>query len=77
MEAASDLEIWRRASETGAAIITKDEDFILLGQRGEGPKVVWVRFGNVTRDALLEKMAAALPQIVAALEAGERVIELR
>jgi hypothetical protein len=35
-----------------------------------------VRIGNTTKSTLLRVMAAALPQLIAALERGEAVIEV-
>lgn len=44
--------------------------------RRDGPPVVWLRVGNTTRDLLLRIVNAALPDIVAALESGETVVEV-
>lgn len=77
MQAASDRAIWKKAAEVGAVIVTKDEDFVQISQRATGPQVVWLRLGNVSRNALLQKISMALPQIVEAIAAGERVIEVR
>jgi len=74
---ASDREIWARASELGATIVTKDEDFLTLrALRYEGPPIVWVRIGNTTREHLIAAISSALPDIVAALERGEAVVEI-
>jgi predicted nuclease of predicted toxin-antitoxin system len=77
MHAASDLAIWRKAAEIGAVIVTKDEDFVQIGKSSIGPKVVWLRLGNVSRKALLAKISEFLPQILEAIEGGECVIEIR
>ncbi|WP_162008648.1 DUF5615 family PIN-like protein [Thermochromatium tepidum] len=63
----TDAETWTRASDTAAIILTKDEDFSVraLCEPG-GPQIVWVRVGNTRRAALL----------MAAIERGERVIEI-
>ena len=77
LASASDSTIWQQARERNAVIITKDEDFLSLrALRSDGPAIVWVRIGNTTRNALLRVMAAALPQIIAALERGEAVVEV-
>ena len=62
--------------ETGAVIVTKDEDFIQIGRSAADPKIVWLRLGNVNRNALLDRISKALPQIIAAIEDGEHVIEI-
>lgn len=77
MQAASDHSIWKRAVETGAVIITKDEDFTQIGRSAAGPQIVWLRLGNVNRNALLDRVSKALPQMIEAIEDGERVIEIR
>jgi predicted nuclease of predicted toxin-antitoxin system len=74
---ATDEEIWRHARETGAAIVTKDEDFAMLVRRDpSGPPVVWVRLGNVTNRALWQALEPLLPEVVEALGEGERLIEI-
>lgn len=44
--------------------------------RRDGPPVVWLRVGNTMRDLLLRIVSAALPDIVAALESGETLVEV-
>ena len=74
---ASDAAIWQRALETGAAIVTKDEDFFLRGLLASSfPTVVWVRLGNCRNAALLAAFERALPAIESAVSAGERLVEL-
>jgi predicted nuclease of predicted toxin-antitoxin system len=52
---AEDGAIWWCALKTGAAIITKDEDFTQLAQQNvKGPVVVWLRVGNTSNRALQE-----------------------
>jgi predicted nuclease of predicted toxin-antitoxin system len=56
----------------------KDEDFVLLQALDpSGPAVVWVRIGNAVSRVLLERFTVAWPAILAALERGERVVEIR
>ena len=74
---ASDDEIWRRAGELGAAIVTKDEDFVLRAQlQGHGPPVVWVRYGNVRKTELLRRLDGVWAAVAAALARGERLVEI-
>ena len=58
MQAASDHSIWNRAEETGAVIITKDEDFTQIGRGASGPQVVWLRLGNVSALDILETLGS-------------------
>ena len=77
LESASDGAIWDFALREGAAIITKDEDF---AQRktlaGAGPIVIWIRLPNTRRRALLAWFETEAPDILAALERGETLIEV-
>jgi predicted nuclease of predicted toxin-antitoxin system len=73
-----DNPIWQRATATGAAIITKDEDFAEWVRRGRpGPSVVWLRVGNTSRRALLAWFTGVLPTMVKDLQNGERLVEVR
>lgn len=75
---APDTDVWRRAVETGAVIVTKDADFAFRRQQSkDGPAVVWVRLGNATTPALTETLLPALPEIVGAIAAGEALVEVR
>lgn len=75
---ASDRAIWRRAPALADALITKDVDFVQLARSdAAGVAVIWIRIGNVTNAALWRVLEPALPDIVAALRAGERIVEIR
>jgi predicted nuclease of predicted toxin-antitoxin system len=74
---ASDESIWRYAARTGATLVTKDEDFVALSEReANGPQVVWIRLGNISNNSLWRAIDPQLDEIVQALNAGERVIEV-
>jgi predicted nuclease of predicted toxin-antitoxin system len=74
---ADDRVIWDHAVETGAVIITKDEDFAIRRVlASEGPAVVWVRRGNTTRRELLAWFESLLPVVIDALERGDRLVEV-
>ena len=74
---ADDRLIWERAADTGAVIVTKDEDFALRRTLEEtGPAVVWLRLGNTRKGALLRWLEPLLPDILAALERGETLVEV-
>ncbi len=78
LASAPDSEIWQYASETGRIVISKDEDFLYLAHKGESSAgFIWVRFGNCRTSALLRALDRLWPRVEAALESGERVIELR
>ena len=77
MGRSKDRTIRDHALAVNAVIVTKDEDFIALHlQARSGPQIVWIRWGNVRRQALLDGFAKLLPGIVQALAAGEPIVEL-
>lgn len=64
--------------DSGAVIVTKDEDFSLMfAMRGEAPAVVWVRIGNTRRASLLAWFESLIARIVELVDGGQRLIELR
>lgn len=74
---ANDNAIWQRALQTGAAIITKDEDFSNRSVLATAaPTIVWVRLGNCRNAALIAAVDRAMPGMEQAIAAKERVIEL-
>jgi predicted nuclease of predicted toxin-antitoxin system len=76
---ASDEAIWNHARTQGMAILTLDEDFVELASRlgSIPPQVVWIRFGNTRKHALLAAFEPLLPTLRQALAEGHAVIELR
>ena len=75
---AEDQVIWMRAVADGAALLTKDQDFVAIRQSAvSGPAVCWLRIGNVANPALLDWFALVLPGILPAIEQGETIIEVR
>ena len=66
LQAADDEAVWRHAAEGGFAIVTKDDDFRQRGfVRGAPPKVIWVRLGNCTADAVEAVLRARHADILA------------
>jgi predicted nuclease of predicted toxin-antitoxin system len=77
MESASDSEIWDYALNVGAIIVTKDEDFVARSNLVKtAPPIIWVRTGNLTKQALLTWFRPLFPEIVAKIQSGERLVEL-
>ena len=61
-----------------ACIVTKDEDFVLLSALDRaGPAIVWIRVGNAVRSVLLARLPVLWPEVMNAIERGEKVIEVR
>ncbi len=77
LESAPDSEIWKYALNTGAVIVTKDEDFIHLASVSkQAPPIVWIRTGNLSKKALLNWFQPLLSEIIEKIESGESLIEL-
>lgn len=75
---AQDTPIWRYALDHQAILITKDEDFIERArQTNHAPGIIWLRLGNVSNHALRLCFMPQLPQILAWIEQGVRVLEIR
>ena len=78
LELAKDRAIWNHARAVGATIITKDEDFVLLQVADPtGPAVVWVRIGNAVKRVMLQRLAPVWPSVMAKLQQGDRIVEIR
>jgi predicted nuclease of predicted toxin-antitoxin system len=74
---ATDSEVWRRASELEAVLVTKDADFRDRRLIASGPQVVWVRFGNCRNQTLIDAFARLLPRLIIELESGSPLVEVR
>jgi predicted nuclease of predicted toxin-antitoxin system len=75
---ATDQTIRAYAVEQGHVLVTKDKDFIPTGgSLTAGLQVVWIRTGNVSNRVLIDRLAAGWLRILAHLESGARVVELR
>ena len=66
------------AEVNGLVIVTKDEDFARrVLATVTGPAVVWLRMGNTSNQALRVRLVPLMPEIVALLEDGTRLVEIR
>lgn len=75
---ARDEEIFSRARDSGATILTKDADFARLRQtRQDGPAVIWLRVGNTSNRRLQEHLRAAFAEALELVAGGEAVVEIR
>lgn len=60
LDQATDEQIWAHAGSREFVIVSKDSDFRQLAfLHGPPPKVVWLRVGNVSTDAIHELLAAS------------------
>jgi len=72
---ADDAVIRAYASRDGSILITKDRDFTPTD--AAAIQIIWVRTGNIGTRALIDRVEAALPRILAHLADGARLVELR
>ncbi len=78
MECSKDSDIWDHALESGAVLVSKDEDFVNLALVKEvSPQLVWIRTGNTRKARLIADFEASFGTIKTALANGERIVELR
>lgn len=75
---ADDGVIWRHVETSGCIIVTKDEDIARpVHATKNGPSVVWLRVGNTPNAALRAWFVPRVPQIVALIGQGTRLVEIR
>ena len=75
---AEDPEIFQRARDSGAVVMTKDEDFIHIVERnGSPPQVIWVTSGNMANDRFKLLLQKTLQDAISLIESGEAVVEIK
>jgi predicted nuclease of predicted toxin-antitoxin system len=75
---ASDKEIFYKARELSAVIITKDIDFLTLQDRfGSPPQVILISCGNTSNEKMIAIFSKTLENAFFLLESGEQFIEIR
>jgi predicted nuclease of predicted toxin-antitoxin system len=75
---AKDAAIWNYALQNNGVILTKDEDFAERCMADDqAPVVIWLRIGNATNPELFGWFMPRWPSMLARLQAGDRLIEVR
>lgn len=76
---ATDLDIWAYSIANDAVIVTKDEDFALMSAKSDEtrPRIVWIRIGNCSKQELLAWFERRSSEIVALLQEGNALVEVR
>lgn len=75
---AKDAAIWDYALQNKGVILTKDEDFAeRCMASNQAPVVIWLRIGNATNPELSGWFMPQWPSMLARLQAGDRLIEVR
>lgn len=78
LDTATDRQIWDLAKTNNYIVISKDEDFFHLATLdSNSPALIWVRLGNCRKVALLAAFEKLLPQLTEALQANQKIIEVR
>jgi predicted nuclease of predicted toxin-antitoxin system len=78
LDEASALDTWGRCIAESRVLVSKDEDFLILSARpGDQGRLIWVRLGNCRNPALLAAFDAVHDKLVAEIDAGRRVVEVR
>lgn len=73
---AEDEQIFYKARQQGAVIISKDSDFVeMVLCLGTPPQLLWVNCGNVTNLRLQSILTKVFPRAQELLAAGEAVVE--
>jgi predicted nuclease of predicted toxin-antitoxin system len=76
LSSSPDKDIWTWAARHKAIEISKDQDFRNRVKPGEGPRLIWIRWGNTRKQDLIRRLEIIWPQVVAAFDSGETLIEL-
>lgn len=72
-----DAEIFEKAREVNAIVITKDRDFReMVLEKGAPPQVVWVTCGNTSMARLQGIFEKAFPLALDLLRNGEALVEI-
>lgn len=74
---ANDKEIFFKARNTAAIVMTKDSDFVqLLESYGPPPQIIFLTCGNTSNARLKQILTLTLSQAVALLHTGEALVEI-
>jgi predicted nuclease of predicted toxin-antitoxin system len=74
---AEDSRIFFAARQDGAAVMSKDSDFVdLVLRHGPPPQIVWITCGNTSNTRLQEILGAVWPDVVRLLASGEKLVEI-
>ncbi len=74
---AKDREIFAKARDDGAVVMSKDLDFVrLVEQEGPPPQVLWITAGNTSNAYLKELFAKTLAPALELIRQGEPLVEI-
>ena len=74
---ASDHEIFFKARDADACVMTKDRDFLpLLEEHEPPPKILWITCGNTSTAHLKNVLSQVLRDAIDLLETGQPLVEI-
>jgi predicted nuclease of predicted toxin-antitoxin system len=74
---ASDNDVWEQAGREGRILVSKDRDFAhWVASRRAGPRVIWLRLGNATRQHLIAWLEPRWGEIEVTLKGDARLIDV-
>ncbi len=74
---AKDKEIFSKARNANAMLMTKDADFVdMIMRAGPPPAIIWLTCGNTSNDALKALLKTTLPKAVQLIKQGEPLVEI-
>jgi predicted nuclease of predicted toxin-antitoxin system len=74
---AQDPEIFEKARQAAAVVVTKDSDFVQIQERrGPPPRLIWITCGNRSNRDLKDLIVRSWPRVKELLAAGEPLIEI-
>ena len=75
---AEDPEIFQKARDASAVVMTKDEDFKqLVEQNGSPPQAIWITCGNMSNARFKSLLLETFRDAMALIENGETIVEIR
>lgn len=75
---APDTDVAALANRLGAAVMSKDSDFLdLVARELLDQPLIHVRLPNLRRDDLLQRVDLALPDVVSAMRRKAPIVEIR
>jgi predicted nuclease of predicted toxin-antitoxin system len=74
---ASDKEIFMKARQHKAVIVSKDADFLkLLNEYGPPPQIIWITAGNTSNAHMRIILTQHLATAINMIQNGERLVEI-
>lgn len=76
LKGAPDGQVWSYALETGACVVSRDDDFLQIARGSPSGCAIKLTIGNCTTRELLAWLEQVWPTVSARVQSGERAIEV-